>query len=483
MDYMRQIWGVSWLGRAIDALSRWFSVQWRNSRVIHWFVHPPAWMPAVSESSIFFALWQWLRQLLSRLFRFLRLDKLMAGSIFLKSYLWCALAVALAPVLPTMAVLGLAMIGMLSLLANLLANPSRPLAYAPIHRLVILYAAVYLAATLFSVSLSLSWQAGILTTALILFSVALGNAVENRNQLDTLLDAMILIGAAVSFYGILQYIFRWGYQSQAWVDSDMFSSISFRVPSTMDNPNMLGQYLLLTIPLGGARLLGAKTPGRRIIYFCCCGLMCLCMILTFSRGAWLALLCAGVAFLALINPRLLFLTPLALVALYFVLPETVIERFASIGNLSDDSTSYRVYIWMGVLAMLGDGYWLCGIGPGTGAFNLVYPAYSYSSIIAPHSHNLFLQLVCEAGISALAVFLVLLVQYFRCLCAALREQTDPSTRLLQISFIAGTGGFLVQAMTDYSFYNYRVMFLFWAYLALGCLCAKRDKLPEGRLLP
>ncbi len=26
---------------------------------------------------------------------------------------------------------------------------------------------------------------------------------------------------------------------------------------------------------------------------------------------------------------------------------------------------------------------------------------------------------------------------------------------------------MVQAMTDYSFYNYRVMFLFWAYLALG----------------
>ena len=36
--------------------------------------------------------------------------------------------------------------------------------------------------------------------------------------------------------------------------------------------------------------------------------------------------------------------------------------------------------------------------------------------------------------------------------------------------------------SDYSFYNYRVLFLFWTYLALGALCARRSELPEGRLL-
>ena len=53
--------------------------------------------------------------------------------------------------------------------------------------------------------------------------------------------------------------------------------------------------------------------------------------------------------------------------------------------------------------------------------------------------------------------------------------------LLYTSFGSGVCGFLVQAMTDYSFYNYRVMFLFWAYLAVGALCARRSQLPEGRL--
>ena len=131
--------------------------------------------------------------------------------------------------------------------------------------------------------------------------------------------------------------------------------------------------------------------------------------------------------------------------------------------------------------MLKD-YWLCGIGPGDAAFNMVYPAYSYNTIVAPHSHNLFLQMVCDAGICALAVFLILLFVYFRTLCAAVSREKDWSSRLLQIAFGAGVCGFMVQAMTDYSFYNYRVMFLFWAYLALGMASARRGRLPEGRLL-
>jgi len=183
----------------------------------------------------------------------------------------------------------------------------------------------------------------------------------------------------------------------------------------------------------------------------------------------------------LLNPRLILLAPFALVALYFVLPDTVISRFTSIGNLADNSTSYRVNIWLGVLDMLKD-YWLCGVGPGDAAFNVIYPYYSLTAIVAPHSHNLFLQILCDAGICALIVFLLLLFTYFRTMCAAVGRTKEWSSRILQIAFTSGVFGFMVQAMTDYSFYNYRLMFLFWAYLALGVLSARRSELPEGSLL-
>ena len=480
MEQVKQVLDGSLLWRALTAICLWFSRQWHSSGVISWFLHPAGWGAGASESSIFFKLWSLIRRGLCRLYELLHLERLFAGSVFLQAWFWCALPAVLAPFLPTMAVLGLAAIGYACVALRLVRERDRPLAWSPINRYIILYAAIYLAGTFFSVDLEGSLNPGLLRVAFILFAVVLGNAVSNRRQLDTLIFLMVLAGTAVAAYGILQYIFRWGYQSAAWVDSDMFSGIEFRVPSTLENPNMLGQYFLLAIPLGGAKLLSSREWGARIFYLCCCGLMALCMILTFSRGAWLGLLFAGAVFFVFLNPRLMLLAPFALIALYFILPDTVISRFTSIGDLSDDSTSYRLYIWLGTLAMLKD-YWLCGIGPGEDAFNMVYPAYSYNAITAPHSHNLFLQIVCDAGITALVVFILLLFVYFRMLCSALSREKDWTSRMLQIAFTSGACGFMVQAMTDYSFYNYRVMFLFFVFLALGGLAARRSSLPEGGL--
>ena len=478
MNRAIEIWNSSILGRVLTAICLWFSGQWQRSRVVRAFVAPMAGRQA-AESSVFFRLWDLIRGGLCALYRRLGLERLFGGSIFLCLTLWCSAAVVLAPLLPTMAVLALAAVAFASLALNLVRDRARPLAYSPVNRYILLYAAVYLAATATSVTPRQSLFPGLLMVFFMVFALVVENAVDSWERAEQLVFLMVLAGGVVALLGVGQYVLG-ATGDAAWVDSDMFSSIRFRVPATMGNPNMMGQYLLLVIPIGGAKLLSAKDWPRRLYYLACCGVMCVCMILTFSRGAWLGLLFAGAVFAVLWHPQLILLAPFALVGLYFVLPETVISRFTSIGNLTDNSTSYRVYIWMGTLAMLKD-YWLCGIGPGDGAFNMVYPAYSYNGIVAPHAHNLFLQIVCDAGIVALGVFLLLLFVYFRMLCSAMSREKDPASRLLQIAFTAGVCGFLVQAMTDYSFYNYRVMFLFWAVLALGAASARRTSLPEGRL--
>ena len=490
MERMQRIVRASALYRVFLALCLWFSRQWQGSGVIQWFIHPPLRQErAESENSVFTRLWQAVHGVLCRIYEALHLRGLFRGrgasgtglwsgsSVFTKSWLWAGAAAVLAPILPTMAVLGLVLVSCFSLLLRVMDRRDMELFYTPFNRYIWMYAAIYLVGTWFSVDRAGSLLGGCLTVAFTLFALVLENAVTSRRQLDTLLLLMVLAGTAVALYGICQYLFGWGYQSEAWVDSDMFSEISFRVPSTLENPNMLGQYLILAIPLGGAGLLSAKDWGMRVLYLCCCGIMCVCMLLTLSRGAWLGLLFAGLVFVLFLQPRLLLLTPLLVAALYFVLPDTVISRFASIGNLGDSSTSYRVYIWMGTLAMLKD-YWLCGIGPGEEAFNLVYPRYGYSGIDAPHAHNLFLQIVCDAGIIALVIFVLLLFHFFRDQCAAFCREKDPFSRLHQTAVTAGVAGFLVQAMTDYSFYNYRVMILFWVFLALGGLLARRGQLPE-----
>lgn len=459
---------------AFDRLCRWFGRETRESVLVTWFCTPRGrtWADEASPGA--------LRRRAAALYRRLKLDRLLDGSIFLQCFVWCALPAVLAPFLPTIVLLALALVGIGSTVLNLLQSERR-LQPSRINFLILAYAALYLFGTLHSVSRGTSLTVGAISIAFMLFAAALYHAVETRAQLDALVFALVTAGTLVSAYGLVQYVFKLGYQSQAWVDSGMFGS-TFRVTSTLENPNMLGEYLVLILPLAVAQLFARKETACKVYYLACCGVMGVCMLLTFSRGAWLGLLFAAAVFVLLALPRLLWLAPLALVGLYFVLPDSVIARFTSIGNLGDSSTSYRLYILLGTLAMLQDGHWLLGIGPGEGAFDAVYPIYSYNAVVAPHSHNLFLQIVCDAGIAALLVFVWLLLRHVRSLCRALYRETDAASRYLQAGFTAGLLGFLVQGMTDYSFYNYHVMLMFWAYLAVGALCARRGSLREGGLL-
>lgn len=475
MEFIKNIMKHSLFCKFIVLITAFFGNQWQNSIFVKLFTNVPVWDRYVGEESVFHKIWNLFRNILTRCYKTLKFDKLLEGSIFAKTFLWVLLTVILAPFIPTMLVMVLAVLSTLSLLLQLIQKPEEKLLYSPMNRYIIFYGGLYLVASLFSVNLTTSIQVALLTAAFVLFAIIIQNAVKTQNEFDILVKFLVFAGTVVALYGIYQYLFRTGYQSAAWVDSDMFSSITFRVASTLDNPNMLGQYLILIIPLTGACLLRSDDWGERVFWLCIAGIQCLCMILTFSRGAWLGLMFAGMLFFLLIDGRFAYAIPVAIIVLLLVLPTSVIERFTSIGNISDASTSYRVFIWLGTLAMLKK-YWLCGIGAGDAAFNLVYPAYSYNSIVAPHSHNLFLQMICDGGIFLLIIFLLMLFQYARGLFTAIYHNKDWKSKFYQIASISGVAGFMVQAMTDYSFYNYRVMFVFWVIIGVGGLAMNYNKL-------
>ena len=129
--------------------------------------------------------------------------------------------------------------------------------------------------------------------------------------------------------------------------------------------------------------------------------------------------------------------------------------------------SYRVFIWMGTMGMLRH-YLAGGIGMGEAAFNQVYPFFSYNAIIAPHAHNTFLQLLVEGGIPALAIFIAVIVAYLRTShkCYSFRNKKSRNSAMV-LALSSGVCGFLFQSLFDYTFYNYRVMCIFFMVLAMG----------------
>ncbi len=465
----------SYFFHALWLIASWCSKQFQNSCIIQWFLKKDE-QKIVVRNSIFFRIFWGLRRALSKIFYRLGLKKLFTNSIFKMSFLWCGFAVLLAPILPTMLVLAFVLAGFGSLILSFLYDRKRKLHYFSVSRYIYFYAFIYFFATLTSVARGASFLGGILTVCFILFSIVFANAIETKRQLYIILFLFVCIGVLVSFYGFYQFMFP-GKFSGVWHDVDMFESISFRVYSTLENPNVLGEYFLLVLPFSAALCINSKSMFNRLFFAACSGIMLLCLILTYSRGCYIGIMGAVAVFLVLWDRRFIFLGIVVLLLLPFILPDTIINRFLSIGNMDDSSTSYRVYIWLGTLAMLKD-YWFCGIGPGTDAFNQVYPAYAYNGISAPHSHNLFLQVTCDAGIVGLIVFVLLIFQYYRMTCGALSREVKKENKVLLIGAISAMTGFMIQSMFDYTFYNYRVMLLFWVCVGFGMIFTRISRLRE-----
>lgn len=293
------------------------------------------------------------------------------------------------------------------------------------------------------------------------------NTVESKEQLYSILKLFVIAGVFVSIYGIFQYVFGWN-TTNAWIDEEMFEEATMRAYSTMENPNVLGEYLLLVIPLSAAFMVKAKKKSiEQLFYMGVFAVSALCMVFTQSRGCWLGLILATVVFITFYNGKLWGLLPIVFVILPFVIPDTMLDRFMSVGNLEDSSTSYRVFIWLGTFKMLKD-FWIGGIGMGEGAFRTVYPLYSYNAIVAPHSHNTFLQLLVEGGIAALSTFVIAMIVFVKKMSVIyMKNKKNSLNGLLALAISCGVLGFLLQSMFDYTFYNYRMMAMFFMILALG----------------
>lgn len=392
-----------------------------------------------------------------------------AGLIIVMSYPVVGVfgAVVAAPFVPTMALAGICILTTISFFVNAITTPDFKWRKDGIG--IGFFLAVLFASSLFSFSPVKSLMVWAMYLVFAGFFFVMINTVRTKEQVYALLRVFVIAGALVAIYGILQYIFGWN-TSNAWIDEEMFEEATMRVYSTMENPNVLGEYLLLLMPLAAIFVLKkGSRPLERVAYGGVFLLAALCMVFTQSRGCWLGLILSVAIFITFYNGKLWALAPLALLALPFIIPETMIDRMMSVGDLEDSSTSYRVFIWKGTFRMLRD-FWIGGIGMGEGAFRTVYPVYSYIGIIAPHAHNTFLQLVVEGGVGTLLIFLGMMVTFLRKVSTVFKTSAKNSIdNVSALAIGSGVCGFLLQSMFDYTFYNYRMMAMFFMFLALGIL--------------
>lgn len=224
---------------------------------------------------------------------------------------------------------------------------------------------------------------------------------------------------------------RWTTAKLSFLPASLYSVLpTARLPWQPEgfHPNVAGSSLgWLLLPALALALWG---HGRRLRRSAALTAMLLAVVvlLSQSRGAWMGLLFAAAAVLALRWPRwrTIFLTALALglAAALLIGPARVAHVVlpdSAAGETSVNTLPGRLELWQRALVMLHDSG-MTGIGPGQfeSVARVLYPPFYIGMQGAfYHTHNLYLQMALDFGVLGLAAFAALLMGMAASLVAGL----------------------------------------------------------------
>jgi putative inorganic carbon (HCO3(-)) transporter len=262
------------------------------------------------------------------------------------------------------------------------------------------------------------------------------------------------------------------------------------LPDTF-NENVIAGTLVVLSPFAMARvLLGWRRGGRlgRVGWVASILLsmgMVFILILTASRGAYLALSVSLFVLLALSWPRalpVLILVGVAIAVLCVALLGWQRMANALLASGVIHTLDQRIEIWSRALYIIRD-FPFTGLGMGCfqSVVARIYPLFLHPDGTVSHAHNLYLQVAVDLGIPGLVAFLAILGLSFHMALKAYRAFAlagERGWRMLSAACVAALVGMCVHGILDSAVWGNKGAFLPW--IVLGLSAALHDFVGNGR---
>ena len=371
-------------------------------------------------------------------------------------------------------------------IANLRIYESTNLRISPTDRSVLLLILAVLAASLAADD---RWAA-IFELWTVFLLPALYYALLRMARLDgrarwRIVDGFVLGGVAVALIGLAQYALG---RNVVFAEGGLL-----RLQSVYHSPNSAGLYLERVWPLLVAVALWGARGRRRALYALALLVVTPALGLTFSRGALLLALPAALlvmgwrAGVGARSPRpyrwaalaLVAAGGLALIPLFLHLP-----RFASLFDLQQGSTFFRLELWRSSLTLIREHPWF-GVGPGN--FLAVYRTRyvlpsAWQEFNLGHPHNVYLDHWTRMGILGLLAGVAVQVAFFksanrrvsesasqRVSESASRKAQSPKVGALSVSIglIGSMAAMLAHGLVDNTLFFPDLALVFFLTLALA----------------
>ncbi|SDE74141.1 O-antigen ligase family protein [Sporomusa acidovorans] len=287
------------------------------------------------------------------------------------------------------------------------------------------------------------------------------NNLSSLYQLRRLVWSVLASAVVVSAYGFYQYIHGVDISTFQWVDGEQFPELKVRVFSTLQNPNLLAGFLVVVMSLAAGLGLHSESTKERLLMAALIVVLGICLVLTYSRGAWLSIVAVIAICGHLYSRKMLWLFLLIPLAVFFC-QDAVMERLLSIFNPTDTSSTLRLALWESTVAMICDKPFL---GIGWGAYWLVYPEYDFflnnPAARIVHAHNMYLHIAAEIGIPGLIVFLSIVYKHTKLAINILTWTKNKWVAGVMLGVVAAILGLAVNGFTDYIMFNIQMSMLFW----------------------
>lgn len=298
---------------------------------------------------------------------------------------------------------------------------------------------------------------------------------KDFNKLITVISFPLML---VGIYAILQYFFDW--KIMDWHQATEIK----RATSFLGHPSYLGCYFILYLPLIFYLILDKKNnsilKSFLIIsfFFGAFGL-----VLSFSRGAWLAFIFLVVLLFVFYwrnillkirsqnRKNIIIFGSLFLIILFFGLIKLdvfniVYERFLSIFDPESSTFKVRKYLYEQSLYLL-ENNWLFGIGPD----NFAYAISQYFTknwelfreVTANKAHNQILDYWISFGVGGFLSYVLFLYFWFKKVIQSYKKTTDEKKIILAICF--SIIGYLITLQFHYSTIDLAPFF--WFLLGAG----------------
>lgn len=292
------------------------------------------------------------------------------------------------------------------------------------------------------------------------------NNIRSSDQVKRLMWAMLTSAVVVSLYGFHQYFFGANVSAMEWVDGEQFPDLKMRVFSTLENPNLLAGFLVTMMAIASGMGYKSDTVKSKMIFASLVILFGGCLVLTYSRGAWISLL-AIIGMYGVLCNRKIFWLLLLLPVIAFFAHDALLERLMSIMNPTDTSSTLRLALWESTIAMIMDKPFF---GIGWGAYWMVYPDYDFfinnANTKIFHAHNMYLNIAAEIGIPGLLTFLSMMYGHVRLALSSIGGAAQHWSSGVMLGIVGAICGLIVNGFTDYVLFNIQLSMLFWLLNAL-----------------